>query len=209
MTDFSAAIETDFVLERVEGRSQDRAHLWIDEDGKVSVGARTYYGGDGTPMDEWHNRTLTFTIASGGQVVSAAALGEALAEGGEIAVLVERIIAGHSVEWNGNNNVGTLDDDAQGASDDLERLFEDEDRWTTGETSGSASDCVRGSNTAKGLLYACGLSTTSTKKEVQSAAAACMQDVRVHCRVSLDEDDVVSVLEEAIADVKTKEEEVG
>ena len=72
--------------------------LLIHESGDVSLESRTYYGGDGTPMSEWHRRRLTFSVASG---ADAEALSDELAEGGALARLIDRVIAGHSVEWDG------------------------------------------------------------------------------------------------------------
>ena len=38
--------------------------------------------------------------------------------------LAARVIAGYSVEWNGNNNVGVLTEDAAAALEEIERLTE-------------------------------------------------------------------------------------
>jgi hypothetical protein len=100
--------------------------LVIDEDGDVSLTDRTYYGGDGTPEDEWHGRTVTYCLGGPG-VIDVDLLREDLAQGGRLAGLVDRVKAGHEVVWDGNNHVGLLGEDAQEASDKLERLLGDDD----------------------------------------------------------------------------------
>jgi hypothetical protein len=100
--------------------------LVIDGGGEVSLADRTYYGGDGTFEDEWNDRTLAYEIAGPG-VIDTDLLREDLAEGGVLSTLIDRVKAGHEVVWDGNNNVGHLDEDAQEASDELERLLGDDD----------------------------------------------------------------------------------
>lgn len=103
-----------------------RRLLVLDEDGTVFLGSRTYYGGDGTPEDEWNRRTITYKLGGPG-VIDVDLLREELAEGGRLATLIGRVKAGHQVVWDGNSNVGRLDQDAQDASDELERLLGDYD----------------------------------------------------------------------------------
>jgi hypothetical protein len=50
---------------------------------------------------------------------------------GKLPGLLERVHAGHSVEWDGSNHVGRLDDDASAARDEIERILDgldDDDR---------------------------------------------------------------------------------
>jgi hypothetical protein len=82
---------------------------------------------------EWHQRDLRFVIAnakSGAVKLDTAALRRDLKAGGRLAVLIDRIIAGHSVDWDGSNMVGRLDDDAKEASEALEDALHGPARWS-------------------------------------------------------------------------------
>lgn len=90
------------------------AYVELDEDGEVSA---DYNGviGNAVPMAVGHLRTLRFDVSPrvGGDNLAD------LLESDAVVTLLERIHAGHTVEWNGNNHVGTLDDDAQAAAEAL------------------------------------------------------------------------------------------
>lgn len=74
--------------------------------------------GNAVPMTVWHNRTLRWRVP-------AQAEGTALAEFlRENAPLFERVHAGHSIEWDGNNMVGKLTNDAQAAFTRISDLLE-------------------------------------------------------------------------------------
>lgn len=90
------------------------AYVELDEDGDVSA---DYNGeiGNAVPMAVWHRRTLRFDVSPR---VGGDDLADFL-ESDAVVALLERIHAGHTVEWNGNNHVGTLDDDAQAAAEAL------------------------------------------------------------------------------------------
>jgi hypothetical protein len=101
--------------------SYQDAAIRIDENGAVTWSERWYYGGDGTPMAEWHQRDLRFEIANarhGKQKIDTARL-KADLRNGVLADLIDRIIAGHSIVWNGSNHVGRFTQDATDAADDL------------------------------------------------------------------------------------------
>lgn len=94
------------------------AYIEMTEDGDVSA---DYSGeiGDAIPMYVWNKRTLRWNILP-------SANGDSLAdwlESAEISALLERIHDGHTVDWNGSNYTGHLDDDAQAASDELDRIL--------------------------------------------------------------------------------------
>lgn len=103
------------------GTPYSRFLLVLNEDGEASIDERTYYGGDGTPFDEWHGRTLTWTFAA--EILDLETLREDLGEGGRLAVLLDRVKAGHSVKWDGNNHVGRLSEDAEEANEEISRLL--------------------------------------------------------------------------------------
>lgn len=100
------------------------AYLLLDEDGNVSTDTRAPWD-CGSPIDEWHGRTRTWKVP-------AAVRGDALDyafRNSKILELLQRVHNGHSVDWNGNNYVGALDDDAEEASGELERRLGDLVTW--------------------------------------------------------------------------------
>lgn len=101
-----------------------RACLLLDEDGKVSTDTRAPWD-RGTPIDEWHGRRRIWKVPAG---VRGYALCDVLSDT-HILELLQRVHNGHSVEWNGNNYVGALNDDAEEASDELERCLNDLATW--------------------------------------------------------------------------------
>lgn len=130
MTSYTDIIPDSLTLERTPAdpnyapRSWDKALLRI-EDGYARIISRSYYGGDGVPVKEWHDEVLTFALASsfhGEAALDVERLAGDLEEGGKLNQLIGRIIAGHTVEWDGNNYVGRLTRDAQDAADELQQL---------------------------------------------------------------------------------------
>lgn len=174
------------------GTPYDAAHLAIDEDGGVRVRVRTYYGGDGTPADEWHGRTLTYAVAPNADID---ALRETLSEGGDAAALIDRIVAGHSVEWDGGNLVGRLDADARDASEALESLLEDLPR--SPYAAWDADEWLLGQSTPRRLLADLGLGTAATDDEIAQAAKAAEKEAEMEMIVLVGED-VEDVLRRAI-----------
>lgn len=68
-----------------------------------------------TPMDEWHGLVLAEKLDGHPDTNSA----REYLESDEAVGLIKTIIAGYEVEWDGNNHVGRLDDDAREAWDEL------------------------------------------------------------------------------------------
>lgn len=98
----------------------DQASIVVD-DGRVSLSVRTVYGSnDGTPMDEWHKLVLRYHLPGR---VDAGWLRAELSEGGSMAELIDRIIAGHDTRWDGSNMVGRLNADAYEAAELLECML--------------------------------------------------------------------------------------
>lgn len=94
------------------------AYVQMTEDGKVTTTINHNIGG-GTPVDVWHNRTLQWQVPAN---VRGDALADLL-ESERVRGLLERVHAGHEVDWDGNNHVGTLDEDATKASEELDSIF--------------------------------------------------------------------------------------
>ena len=102
------------VYEQYDGQYQPQpAFIRMDEDGEIDA----WVNGEinGTPMRVWHGRTLTWRVPSN---VRGDAL---LAFVKEHQPLFERVYLGHEVDWDGNNHVGKLDEDAQDANEEIEQ----------------------------------------------------------------------------------------
>lgn len=72
--------------------------------------------GNAVPMNVHHGIALRWSVdnaLTGDQVTALLA---------ELEPLAKRVTAGLTVDWNGHNHVGTLDADAQAASDEIEKL---------------------------------------------------------------------------------------
>lgn len=95
------------------------AYVEINEDGFVSADCSGEVGG-GIPMHVWHNRTIRIPVPAEANGLE---LARVLRE--EALPLLEAIHAGHSIEWDGNNHVGRLDDDARAAAEKLEEMLAD------------------------------------------------------------------------------------
>lgn len=105
----------------------------------------TYSPGQGVHTDRWHGVDLTLPVETSGHV-DGPELVEWLRDGDGQALL-QRICAGHAVEWDGNNHVGELDDDAQEALDTLAYWLEHNAPTLDGEHAGlwQAEDWLDGS----------------------------------------------------------------
>jgi len=81
--------------------------------------------GNAVPVDVWNNRALRWTVS---ERLTTRGLAK-IAACPNVEKLVTRIIAGHSVVWDGSNNSGSLTRDAQEASDRLGEVLS-EHLWT-------------------------------------------------------------------------------
>lgn len=144
MTDFSHLVTDD--LRTLDGSDNggtpyDVLFLEITDD-DVSLFTRTIYGNDGTTFDVWHGRTRQFSLVSAegsqGLHLDLDAMRADLAEGGRLAILIDRIQAGLDCEWDGSNMRGTLTPDARETDDEIEDMsYRDgfsswiDDSWST------------------------------------------------------------------------------
>lgn len=104
------------VYEKHGWQSQPQpAFIRMDENGKIDAWVN---GDNGTPMRAWHRRTLTWRVPSN---VRGDAL---LAFAKEHQPLFERVYLGHEVDWDGNNHVGKLDEDAREGREEIEKATE-------------------------------------------------------------------------------------
>jgi hypothetical protein len=128
------------IVLRGDGGSRDKL-LFLIENGRVSLDIRDYF--EAVPEAEWHRRHLALLVAEGPMIVASDRLRDLLEKARP---LVERVIAGHSVEWDGSNQVGRLTYDASEAFYALDDHFRradlaDEDLmlWTVDDWLGSTA----------------------------------------------------------------------
>lgn len=91
---------------------RDRAELVIHEDASVSVRIRREYVATSWPMAEWHGRTIVVSIADNARLTD---LEYDLGSEGVASMLIDAVIAGHTVVWDGSNHVGQLTEQASAA----------------------------------------------------------------------------------------------
>ncbi len=123
ITDYSNLVTDDMhhLETPTNGSHYPRQELWleIDEDGCVSLGVATECTGNDS-LGIWvaNLRTLRCRLLRGG-FVNRDALRADLAAGGKLSVLIDRIIAGHNVEWDGSKLKGTFTPDSWQALSEL------------------------------------------------------------------------------------------
>lgn len=171
--------------------------LVLDEDGNASVYVKDCHSSDnGTPMDEWHARTLVWSNRSQHcGVVDRRAL-EKLAE--SVKPLLERVHAGHDVKRDGSNMVGTLDEDAREASEEIDCVVSDCD-WSDDNVSvWEAGDWV--SANWRDVASDLKLTANSTQDEKDAAEAALIEMADAeNCRL-LDVERAIEWLVEQLQD---------
>lgn len=94
------------------------AYVEIDELGRVTAGSDGAIGRE-MPLSVYDGRTLRVAVPA---TIRGEALAERLQEPSTMALL-ERVHAGHSVDWDDRSLVGSLNDDAEDALDDLSRVL--------------------------------------------------------------------------------------
>lgn len=112
------------------------------ETGKVWVSQE--YDDNATPIDVWNGIDITERLGFG-QVMDGEKIQDYL-ESEEATSLIQRIINGHEVEWNGNNHVGHLNDDANEAWEELvnelNEMTWDGEIWTVEDYFGDTIDSL-------------------------------------------------------------------
>jgi len=86
----------------------ENERVWIDYDPEI---------GGAVTSDIWHGRTRRYQIY---EMISATGANNLL-DDEKVIALAERIIAGATIKWDGNNYVGILDDDAISADEEMEQ----------------------------------------------------------------------------------------
>jgi len=118
---------------------QQGCYLWLDcDEDEMGCDANPEIG-NAVPTRVWHGRVRRYSIPC----LTATAANRLMDEARPLA---ERIVAGYECEWDGNNHVGRLNDDALAAEGEMEHLCDDygdeDDRvveweacdWLNGET---------------------------------------------------------------------------
>lgn len=129
MTDYTHIIADDLDNRILDGKTQgdnryDALELTIRDNGDVALGVR-YVHDNSTSFDRHDNIELVYVLAEGWCRINGERLFNLLKEGGEIAVLIDRIKAGFESEWNGSKMVGRIKtDDAMHAHEDLVDLVD-------------------------------------------------------------------------------------
>jgi hypothetical protein len=100
-----------------QGRLWD-AYLELDEDGVCSITQSAPWD-NAVSVDVWHGRTRRWPLPAR---VAGRPLHATLTSL-EVLELLQRVYLGHSIEWDGNNFRGVLDEDAQDAFDSLEAVI--------------------------------------------------------------------------------------
>jgi hypothetical protein len=170
----------------------------LNEDGDAAIiTSDRHNSNNGTPIDEWHMRTLTWgnSLSQGTLVVADRAAVEALAE--KIRPLLERVHAGHSVKWDGSNMRGALDDDASEAQEEINRLVE-EYRWTSNKEVWDASEWVSAAmdTTAEEL----GLTADATDADKNRAAQSLLSWAKGDNVLIKDVDEAIQMLVDHLID---------
>lgn len=125
-----------------------RPTLWISlERETAGVSMDSYAPGTGTPADEWHGRTITASLLTEDGIPDENELREYLADDGM--ALLQRIYDGGSIDWDGSNHIGHINDDADDAYAELRSAIDALPRcslaiWACADWFGACSDAELG-----------------------------------------------------------------
>jgi hypothetical protein len=138
--------------------------------------------GSAVPMRVWHGRCLRYGVdpaLSGEQIAD-------LLDDDDVQALMLRICEGHSVEWDGSNEVGALTADAQEAFEALDALL----RQVPGEAEIWDADYI-----AEGARLDPALTADSTDEDIQEIARGIEADAKdEHAYITCDVADVLADL---------------
>lgn len=175
-----------------------RTSLWLDPQ-KRKLRVQQVMRTNSTTFALWHGRELEELLTPPeheAEAPDADALKEYL-ESDEAQTLLDQVCSGHSVDWDGNNMVGSLTEDALGAWETLLREIDDLPRseWHTWEV----EEWLRCSS-----LSDLQLSITATDEEIEAAAAQIEADAKADKVKILG--DVTEYLKEKISIAKEEAE---
>jgi len=176
MTDTAITVQIRRITDETElfcwydGQSEPQpAYLNLDlEDGELFC---DYNGniGSGVSAAEYHGRIRTIRIPT--------LTGEAantLMD--EVAPIAQRVLNGASIEWDGNNHVGVLTDDAQAAWDELTSAVAEHTSGADTVDGLDAADWYSGEDPAEEL----GLTADTTDEELAAIEKTAEADIKAH-----------------------------
>jgi len=178
-TDFRGILpEGDIIILSSDSSGDEEARIIIDRDSNVSFATISIrVGGRATvTSDKFYRRALSYRVASTGCgfsskkiAIDAGKLRADLAPRGTLAVLINAIIGGRSVDWNGLNDVGTLDNKAQEAEAELRWALAD-GAYIVDAIVCSAYDWLTTNESPKAVLESCGLAVDATDQDIAKVA---------------------------------------
>jgi hypothetical protein len=121
------ATDATLVLTSPSRNAYSAETAWITLDEHATVELCTYSPG----CLGWSRRSRAWCVARGPVEVDVAALRADLRPGGALYEAVQRVIAGHTVEWDGQNMVGRMTPDAADAEAEIESYCSHDDRYAT------------------------------------------------------------------------------
>lgn len=164
-------VETDTELHRhYDGQyEQQPCSINLDlEDGELWCDYNANIGG-GYSMSVFHRRTLSLSIPC----LTGEAANDLMEE---VAPIAQRVLDGASIEWDGNNNVGVLNESAQAAYDEFETVVRQwaEDPGTPTVSTVDADDWYSGHDPSEEL----GLTADTTDDELEAMEPIAEADIK-------------------------------
>lgn len=163
--------KTDELFCHYPGRAKPQpAHVQLDlEDGEL-LASHNAEVGEGMPASVFLGRALRWDIP-----ILTADAANRLLDG--LVPLAQRIVDGATIEWNGNDHIGRLDDDARAAADDIQALCSPQ----SGHWDESAQVCEFDAadwvaDTEEETVTRLGLTADSTDTDIDAMEAAEMAD---------------------------------
>lgn len=171
--------EPDELYHHYDGQTEQQdCYLSLDiENGQMWCHYDPEIGG-AVPASVYHDRVLRWPIPCLNSTAANALMDE-------VKPLAERVLAGASIVWNGNNNVGRLDADAVDADARIAELTDPAaDRWTDDDqvSTFEAWDWFdsEGRDIARETLRDLGLSADTTDDELDQVVQRAEEQARAH-----------------------------
>ena len=176
--------------DEILGGPEWRPHLTLEltEGGDASLRTWDRHSSqNGMTFDVWHGRTLEWSasLSQGGYTMADVEKIKELA--GLVKPLLERVHAGHTTHWDGSNYRGRLTEDAQEASEDIDRIFETADWHDENRQVWGASEWIAEAGYLA-TAHELGLTVNSDDAAWAAAEAALIEQARSDgdCLVNVD-----------------------
>jgi hypothetical protein len=186
--------------DEVLGGPEWRPYLTLEltEGGEASLRTCDRHSSDnGTIFDVWHGRTCQWSasLSQGSYTLPDVSKIEAIAE--QVKPLLDRVHAGHSTYWDGSNYRGRLTEDAEEASEEIDRIFEQADWYDESRAVWDAGEWIAGAGfleTAKEF----GLTVASDAAAWEAAEKALIQQAESDSVVLVQMDKAIDRMKEAL-----------